>query len=266
MRKSHAVLSMWSTIGLWFFAGMLPAHGLEYFDARSNKFNFLGMISDSIPIESNERVVLERSYLPARWVVVVFDKPFDGIHHAVRSVIAGSMGVASESDVRRLKGQFRTPQLNDPKDPIFGDALEDFQAVLPSFHESREYRLLSKPYNILDVATTYSQSEWRLVDGQLLFGQPSTVLIIARTDRSREWARSHLGFFWPFKDDAVHLLVTSTEIALVERVSEIAQVGCAQYFVPYPGYQEEEKMLVFMRTIVAAATSNCSPSGNMDRK
>ncbi|ULA62775.1 MAG: hypothetical protein LZF86_60002 [Nitrospira sp.] len=259
MRKSHAVLSVWATIVLWFCAGMLPAHGLEYFDARSNKFNFLGMLSDSIPIEASERVVLEQPYLPAKWVIVVFDKPFDDIHHAVRSVVTSSMGVASEFETRRLKGQLRTPQLNDPKDPIFGDALEDFQAVLPSFHESREYRLLSKPYNILDVATTYSQSEWRLADGQLLFGQPITVLIIGRTDRSREWARSHLGFFWPFKDDAVNHLVTSTEIALVERVSEITNVGCAKYFVPYPGYKVDG-MLVLMRAIMAAATSNCSPN------
>lgn len=118
---------------------------------------------------------------------------------------------------------------------------------------TREYTIVSKQYNRIDKVDGYSVSRWRLADGRDILGKPWTLLVVERTDYSREWARDHMGLLWPFKTSGSSRLVTETEINVIEKSMDHRQEPI-EYFVPYPAYKTDQ-VLELMKAIIEKANA-----------
>lgn len=123
--------------------------------------------------------------------------------------------------------------------PILGEGLAHL-AGQRSLKTVREYQLTSQPYNQIESLNSFSQVVIRVSDGSVLFDQPVTILQVTRTDRSREWARTH-DFHGviplPYKEEWWSVgIVTSTEIALIEEVKQHIPGTSIRYFVAKGGF------------------------------
>lgn len=223
----------------------------EYLNPREKSFDFKGMLNDSIPIESGERVVMERQRVPAKWVVAVLSMPYDLAKTRVHDLVKESFGIRKAHEISASRSHFRSVDLHEPKEPLFGDGFSDFRAVQSGIRRTREYRIITNQYNRSEKYQGYSTSLWRIGDGNGLFGRPCAVLVIQRIDHSREWSRDHTGLPWPFKVSGDETLVTDTEIALLERLRSDDKAVKTAYFVPYPA-NKANSVLQIMREIAEA--------------
>lgn len=213
---------------------LMDANALEYLDPRDRPFDFKGMLNDSIPIESGERVVMERAHVPAKWVVVVLSLPYERARKRVQDLVREAFGIHEMHEISVKTGNFRAIDLHEPQEPLFGEGFSGFHAVVSGIKEAREFRIETDEYNRSTKHKGYSVSYWRIGDGEKLFGRPCALLVITRVDHSQEWARDHTGLPWPFKVSGDEWLVTDSEIALVERLKTGDKSINLQYFVPYP--------------------------------
>ncbi|HEX7767360.1 MAG TPA: hypothetical protein VF443_11640, partial [Nitrospira sp.] len=142
-----------------------------------------------------------------------------------------------------------------PNKPLFGDGFNGFRAIGVPITATREYRIMTKQYNThVRWWKSYSESEWRLIDGAPLFDKACTVLVVSRTDHSRQWAWMHPGIPMPFTTIYDTTLVTDKEVALIAALRKQLGQPVVQYFVPSAGYViSNSAVLAGMRAIREAA-------------
>jgi hypothetical protein len=197
-------------------------------------------IQDSIVKGKRERIVLSytgpEGNLQAYWVVVVINIPYKRARAELGVLVKNKFGIEFEKEItaRVPSASHVNPSL--PKDPLFGDGFVDLRVLGNKILEVREFRIQSGFYH-KSGTDNYSKSEWRVVDGDRLFAKACSVVVISRTDRSREWAWIHPGIPLPFKTIIETRLVTDTEIGIVETFRKNTGYPKTRYFVPYPGYK-----------------------------
>jgi hypothetical protein len=79
-----------------------------------------------------------------------------------------------------------------------------------------------------------------------LFGKPFSILVVSRTDYSREWAWMHPSIPLPFTLMGYTKLVTSREVDVLNTVREKLRQPEVEYFIPYPGYITDGVLTVMM--------------------
>jgi hypothetical protein len=226
-------------------------------DPNDGAFSFRSLLNDSIPLLKRERVVIERKGLVAHWVVALSDLTYAEMKQEIEDSVGRDYGIeeAKELDAP-LKGQSPI-DLNDPNDPLFGMGFLGFnQSGFIEMNKGREYQIVSKKFNVLADIEGYSVSKWRIGDGSQIFGRRCSLIVIQRTDFSREWARDHTGIPWPFKTSGASGLVTETEIARIDRIVTSRTGGNVRYFVPYPGYKFDN-LLNLMKSIIEESKLSC---------
>ncbi|HZS10676.1 MAG TPA: hypothetical protein VFA38_00410, partial [Nitrospirales bacterium] len=86
---------------------------------------------------------------------------------------------------------------------------------------------------------------------QSLLGRKGTILILGRTDHSKEWLGTRAGITLPVKKPVSSRLITETEIALVKKIASLSQATDVRFFVPYPGTRGiDEYWKDFVKTIL----------------
>jgi len=189
------VRSVFLALLLWYSVGV--AFGQEW--TRHIVFSDEVWLHDSIPGKARERVVIAYPKLKATWVVALVNSPYELTRRQLHEEVQKAFGVESQDEIIRKITAERSFNPHMPYEPLFGDALNDFHALGKAGIESHEYRIETKPYNT-DVRwwESSSTSHWRLIDGMPLFGKPVSILVLSRTDYSREWAVMHPGIPLPF--------------------------------------------------------------------
>lgn len=201
----------------------------------------------SIPRELGEKLLTsdEGKQLGADSLVVVVNEGFSIVRRHLRELVAQTHGIAEEND--NLGGTIPPPKEHNPDYrgggpseeeapfwPPLGDGLVAFSYPGRPVSPTREYQLTSKAYNRLESVEGYSEVRIRISDGTALLGKKATVLQLRRRDYSKERGRlGHTPFPLPFiKDQKRFLLVTDTEVALVEQLKQRIPGTVARYFVP----------------------------------
>lgn len=238
---------------IFFLASLVitETYALQYLDPKDKSVNVKGVLNDSIPILTGERIVLERKSLLARWVVTVVNLNYDEAKAQIEELVRDSFGIeqAQERALQIDSAKYVDP--NDPKEPLLGDGFSGFHQLSPGMTTAHEYQIISKQYNRLPEVEGYSITKWRIGNGQEIFGRAGAIIVVQRADYSREWARDHTGIPWPFKISGTNRLVTETEIDLIERLKLKNRRVTVQHLVPYPGYNTDS-VLEFMNSIVQA--------------
>jgi|CXWL01.1.fsa_nt_gi hypothetical protein len=245
----------------WFLTVMsmllaVDARALTYMDPNDGAFAFRSLLNDSIPLLKRERVVIETKGLVAYWVVALSNLNYAEMKQELEDSIGRDYGIeeAKELDVP-LKGQ-NPIDLNNPNDPLFGMGFLGFIQSGVEMNDGREYQIVSRKYNVLADVEGYSVSKWRIGDGSRIFGRGCSLIVMQRTDFSREWARGHMGLPWPFKTSGATGLVTETEITRVDRIVASRTDKGVRYFVPYPGYKFDN-LLNLMKLIIDESKVFC---------
>jgi hypothetical protein len=226
------------------------AIALTYLDLndKDKSIWFKRMLNDSIPFHTGERVVIERKGVVSPWVVALIHLNYEDAQRQIEESVRSDFGIEDVRETLTKAEEFKTIDLNIPEDPLFGPGFSGFRQLAPGMKSTREYTIVSKEFNHVPKVDGYSISRWRLGDGREILGQPWTIVVVERTDFSREWARDHTGIIWPFKSSGMTRLVTETEIRLIEKLSG-QQQGIIEYFVPYPAYKTGE-VLELMKSIM----------------
>jgi hypothetical protein len=202
---------------------------------------------DSIPEKAGERIVIAVPKLQAIWVVALVNSPYEPTRRQLHDVIQNAFGIDSEREIMPTVNAEKPVNPHMPKEPLFGDGLSDFRLIGIRDASAPEYRIDTKPYNTrVRWWKSSSQSRWRLVDGMPLFGKPVSILVVSRTDHSREWARDHTGIPWPFTLMQETKLMTDTEVSLIGSISSHFGDAEVRYFVPYSGYKTNNVLNVMI--------------------
>jgi hypothetical protein len=206
-------------------------------------------LQDSTPAKARERIVIAYPKLKATWVVALFNSPYEPTRRQLYEEVQKAFGVASQDEILTRITADGSFDPHKPCEPLFGDAFTDFHALGIVGIESHEYRIETKPYNT-DVRwwKSSSTSHWRLIDGMPLFGKPVSILVLSRTDYSREWAVLPPDIPLPFTMMIHTELVTNREVDVVETVRAKLRQPDVKYFIPYPGYITNS-VLTVMRAI-----------------
>jgi hypothetical protein len=221
----------------------------------------------SIPRHLGEKLLTsdERKQLGADSLVVVVNQEFPIVRRHLRELVAQIHGIAEEND--NLGGTIPPPKEHrpdyhggGPSDeeypswPPLGDGLVVFSDAGSPFSSTREYQFTSQPYNRLESVDGYSEVRVRITDATTLLGKKATVLQLRRRDYSKERARlGHTPFPLPFiQDKSRFLLVTDTEVAMVEQLKQRIPGMVTRYFVPDSHRRPEfwPPMLASMREAV----------------
>ena len=208
-------------------------------------------IQDSIPRRARERVVLFNKALQADWVVVLTNLPYEQTRPNLRDLIERAFGITSETEITARVDPDR-PFQRRPREPLFGDRAIDFQAIGVPVAEGREWRIQTKPYNE-SWWNNYSQSGWRVVDGSRLFAKACSLIVVSRTDRSREWVVMHPGIPLPFNLSGETKLVTDSEIKVIDRLLNNEGQATTRYFVVPNPYFSLDALSEVMAAIWDAA-------------
>lgn len=238
---------------IFFLVGIVvtEAYALQYLDPKEKSVNFKGILNDSIPILTGERVVLERTSLIATWVVTVVNLNYDEAKVQIEELVRDSIGIEQARERIVQINSVKHVDPHDPEEPLLGDGFSGFHQLLPSMTNAHEYQIISKEYNRLPEVDGYSIAKWRIGDGKEIFGRAGAIIVVQRADYSREWARDHTGIPWPFKISGTNRLVTETEIDLIDRLKLKNKAVAIQHFVPYPAYKTGS-VLELMNSIVQA--------------
>lgn len=230
-------------------------NALTYLDTKdkdSSKW-FRNIVNDSIPFHAGERVVIVTKGVVSPWVVALLRLDYEVARKRIEETVRNDFGVEEAYETIVQADQFKTIDMNEPEDPLFGRGFGGFSHLAPNMKSTREYSIVSKEYNRIDKVDGYSVTRWRLADGREILGKSWTILVVERADFSREWARDHAGITWPFKTSGTSRLVTETEINLIEKSLDQRHEPI-EYFVPYPGYKTDG-VLKLMKEIVEKANA-----------
>lgn len=242
---------------------------LFYYDPPPSDRDVLKYLSrgaGSIPRELGEKILTldKEGTLRADSVVVVVTAEFTIVKNHLRSLVSKELGVAEEHD--SSQGQIPPPKrrrpdyqggggsAEQPPWPPLGDGLAVFGNPISDKASPREYELTSQPYNRLDSVDGSSEVRIRISDGNALLGAVATVIQIRRLDYSKERARvGHTPFPLPYKEKWRFILVTNTEVELVEQLQQRIPGLTSRYFVP--DFKRKKKfwppMLAGMKEAVA---------------
>jgi hypothetical protein len=195
-------------------------------------------IEDSIPKKAGERIVSSgHKDLQAHWVVVLINRPYEQTRIQLHDLIREAFGIDSERELRTTVDAETPVDPEMPNEPLFGDGFNGFRAIGVPVTAIREYRIKTKQYNThVRWWKSYSESEWRLIDGAPLFNKSCTILVVSRTDYSREWVWMHPGIPMPFTMIYDTTLVTDKEVTLIATLREKLKHPLIRYFVPSSGY------------------------------
>ena len=153
----------------------------------------------------------------------------------VHDLVHATFGIDSERELRTTVDA--EVDLEMPNKPLFGDGFNGFRAIGVPVTATREYRIKTKQYNThVRWWKSYSESEWRLIDGAPLFKTACAILVVSRTDHSRKWVWMHPGIPMPFTAVGDTTLVTDKEVALIATLREKLKHPLVRYFVPSSGY------------------------------
>jgi hypothetical protein len=205
-------------------------------------------IQDSIPRRAGERVVLFNRWLQAHWVIVLVNLPYERTRIGLRQRVEQAFGIDTESEIKARVDPDR-PVQSRAAEPLFGDGGIELRAVGVPISESREWRIKSKHYNE-SWWNNYSSSRWRIIDCDRLFNRTCSLVVISRTDHSREWVVMPPGIPLPLKLRNETTLVTDRETRALERFLIEAGQPNAQYFVqPNPGFSADafNELLIAVR-------------------
>jgi len=214
---------------------------------------------DSIPDIADERIVLWANNIQAHWVVVLVNLSYEQSHAQIRELVHEAFGIESAGELTASVQAGKPVDPGMPMEPLFGDGFGDFHAIGVPFTETREYRIRSKPYNNQLKRKSYSEAQWRIIDGSLLFDKACTLLVVSRTDHSREWAWMHPGIPLPFKVTGDTKLVTDREMTLVETFVESNGYPYTRYFVPNTVYKANG--VLDLMTAIRKAAQELSETG-----
>ena len=195
-------------------------------------------LQDSIPANAGERIVMyyktPRGGLQAHWVVVLLNVPYEQMRVTVSDFVQKAFGVESEQEIKSSIQREKKINPSTPKEPLYGNGFVDFYVIGVPMSQGREYRMQSKHYNE-SWWNNYSKSEWRVIDGNQLFNRPCSLVVVSRTDHSREWTVLHPGIPLPFKLTGETKLVTDREVTIIEKIIMNLDRPFVQYFVPDTG-------------------------------
>ena len=193
---------------------------------------------DSIPEKADEKVVISAPWLQAHWVIALVHSPYETTKMNLNQVLDTTLGIHSAREITTSMNVETKVHPHLPKEPLFGDGFNDFHVIGVRAALVREHRIETKPYNTnVRWWKSSSQSRWRIIDGMPLFGKPLSLIVVSRTDRSREWVWMHPGIPLPFTQMGDTKLVTDTEVSLIINLSKEVGGGAElRYFVPYTGY------------------------------
>jgi hypothetical protein len=227
----------------------VEADSLSYLDPPSPwwpSYSYAFSGGNSILREQGERLLLReteplgyRTYA----VIALVNAEYERVRDMLRRLVTEKWGVIEEQYNAAGPIQMGPPRMGPPavnivnenlRWPILGEGLAHL-AGQRSLKAVREYQLTSQPYNQIKSLNSFSQVVMRVSDGSTLFDHPVTILQVTRTDRSREWARTHdfHGIIpLPYKEEWWSVgIVTSTEITLIEEVKQHLPGASIRYFV-----------------------------------
>lgn len=220
---------------------MNPA-ALVFLDPKADEKEAKKHLASSLVCHSGERILMYQGRemnLRAVSALVLARGPYKAWQNALRNVLSQRFGVASEGEVvAQGQGQAAAEEIlaKYPDGPLLGEGFVGFQSLGIRVEQPAEYRIYTKRYNRIEAISGYSELEVRLADGRRLFGKDCTVIVLRRTDHSREWYRHfQLGIPLPFKHDVAEDLVTNTEAELIDGLARSLGGARVEYFVPYPG-------------------------------
>ena len=208
---------------------------------------------DSIPEKAGERIVIWASNMQAYWVVVLIDMPYEQARERVRELADAAFGIELEREMISNTHVEKPVDPHLPIEPLFGDGFSDFRAIGVPVTAAREYRIETNQYNThVRWWKSYSKSEWRIIDGSRLFGKTGALVVVSRTDHSREWVWMHPGIPMPFTVVGDTKLVTDKETTLIATLLKNAGDPPACYFVPNIVYNTNGVLNVMMAIREAA--------------
>lgn len=241
----------------------MNAAALVYLDPKADEKEAKKHLASSLVRHTGERVLMyegREMNLPAISVLALARGPYKEWSNALRKVLSQRFGIVSEGEA--VARSARDPASADqmlhqyPDGPLLGEGFVGFQALGVRVEQPEEYRIHTARYNQIEAISGYSELEVRLTDGRKLFGKDSTVIVLRRTDHSREWYRHfQLGIPLPFKHDVAEDLVTSTEIDIVDSVKHEQRDGRVEYFVPYPAVEGTDYWHDFLGKILHTVDS-----------
>ena len=223
---------------------------------------------DSIPEHAGERVVGaveytrtngETGYVPASWVMVLINRPYEQTRLQLHDVVHQAFGIDSERERHRtVDGEAAAvPRLSFR--PLFEDLVADFRVIGVPVTEIREHHIKTKRYNTqVRWWKSYSESEWRVIDGAPLFQKACSLLVVSRMDSSREWVWMHPGIPMPFTGINDTRLVTDKEAAAIATLLKNTGAPPAHFFVQVTDY-ESDRWLAVMRAIREVAINLPAP-------
>lgn len=247
----------------------LAAMPLTYFDPKENEKEFGEIGGSAILLETGEKLVLYPQYrFHAISVIVLVGTNYERTLRELLDIVSNKYGIADQGEFReqqdapkQSKGQI--DQLKWPYGPLLGKGFVEFRKIGIRIDQPKEYWIQTKKYNQIEKISGYSELELRMINGKDIFGKECALIAIKRTDHSREWMRHfQFGIPLPFKGPRKDEVVTDSEIRLVEDL--ISRVGKAktEYFIPYPGYQDEKYWVEFMNGIKEAANGFGKKNGS----
>ncbi|THJ24716.1 MAG: hypothetical protein CAF45_004030 [Nitrospira sp. CG24E] len=210
---------------------------------------------NSILREQGEKLLLQDYKRPgysAYAIIALIDFDYEGVRDTLRLLVRERWGIVEEQDnstgpIRDDSTMYKAEGYHSPINiindnlrwPILGQGLTRLAGPLAS-GTAREYQLTSQPYNKIESLNGFSQVVIRVSDGNPLFDYPVTILQLTRTDRSREWARTH-DFHGviplPYKEEWWSVgIVTSSEIDLIEELKRSIPGISVRYFVVSGGF------------------------------
>ncbi|WP_447975229.1 hypothetical protein [Nitrospira sp. Kam-Ns4a] len=232
---------------------------LVFLDPKADEKGARKHLASSLVRHTGEKVLMEQGNVTdptsAASVFVLVRSPYKELVRALRMLLSQRFGIASEAEIvtQGAKDPASAAKIlyQYPDGPLLGKGFVGLSALGIRIERPVEYRIYTGRYNQLEAISGYSELEVRLADGKQLFGKDCTVIVLRRTDHSREWYRHfQLGIPLPFKHDVAEDLVTSTEINLIEDVARSMGRLRVEYFVPYSGVRGADYWHDFVRTIL----------------
>ena len=220
------------------------------------------MMSSSISQVMKEQLIIEyqdpKGSMVARSMVVLANAPYATVRSALWQLVQRHWGVLE--DQANVNGAIPKPpeRLVAGFDnwPLIGDGLA-FLWDDEQVHPIAEQQLISRPYNIVKSISGSSQALIRVSDASALYGHELTIIQLMRTDRAREWARGGLhGIFpLPYKEERGAVVVTSTEIGLLEQLKQAMPGLGLRYFIPDENIPVNAEKRRQFRSAVRSATT-----------
>ncbi|MEQ1846671.1 MAG: hypothetical protein ABL983_13985 [Nitrospira sp.] len=257
----------------------VDAASLPYYDPQGEERTsraYARKGAGSIPRELNEKVLLQdqSSQLSTDSLVVLVNKEYSVVLEKIRILVAEKMGIAEEHDnklgaIQKPKETRPTYQGNEwppsnlgsewPPWPPLGEGLAFLRDSVESVSHPKEYQLTSKLKERLEGGRGYSAVRIRVTDGRGLLNRNVTILQVRRRDYSVDQDYSHIAGIPLGKKKLSFLLVTDSEVALIESLKELIPGLAVRYFVshvdelfPPPPANKDEKRVV-LESMRAAA-------------